>query len=114
METKIPKFPRACLGCSCVPNTHIICDAQVNDPVLADVVEQVTAENWKEETKCYWMLPHFQNFIFQKPLQPVGPLGAGKRKSQLFYGAGTDKPVPGHVQGSEAGGTSPWPEALFP
>lgn len=50
---KWEKPAKSLSGNSCNRNTYIICDAEVYDPVLADVMEQITAEKKKEKGQ-FW------------------------------------------------------------
>lgn len=52
-KKKSQNLQKACLCNSCNQNTHIICDAEVYNPVLADVMKQITAEKTKEKKKSF-------------------------------------------------------------
>lgn len=55
-KKKSQNLQRACLCNSGKQNTYIICDAEVYNPVLADVMEQITVEK-KKEKKSHLELP---------------------------------------------------------
>lgn len=46
---KKTKPQKSLSGNSCNQNTYIVCDAEVYNPVLADVMKQITAEKKKEK-----------------------------------------------------------------